>query len=140
MSQTEMSSFPNELPPRPPQSYKQRHHCTNPRSCLAFTGRAYNIFTKDKPVLARRLCTLLILLTRITLSVFDVYAYGYFGNVLAVGTVLALFTDLGIIWPLAVICEARGERKLFGLRIVSHRPEALMATTRRKKKITQERD
>ena len=118
MSQTEMSSFPNELPPR---SIKQRHHCTNPRTCLAFTGRAYNVFTKDKKLLARRLCTLLVLLLRLTLSGFDVSTYGTYWSEanLITGIVLAVLNDISIVWPLAVIGEARGVRRLFGLRVVS---------------------
>jgi len=110
-----MNPFPNELPPRPPQSIKQRHHCTNPRTCMTFTLSAYNIFTKNKTLFARRFCTLLVLLTRTTLSGFDVW--GYYND--TAGIVLAVFSDLAIVWPLAVVCEASGERRLLGLRIVS---------------------
>jgi len=84
---------------------------------VTFTLSAYNPITPDKAVVARRVCMILILLLRTAISILSVVVarlvWFYLGSILAV---IGFFF---VAWCLAAIGEARGQRKVLGVHVVS---------------------
>ncbi|KAK3113022.1 hypothetical protein LTR53_010111 [Teratosphaeriaceae sp. CCFEE 6253] len=112
------SAFPTELPPRHRPSFRDRN-CSSARSCFAFSLHAYSLRTRARPVLLRRLCMWLTILTRLVLSILNILTGGYGGSWVAsvvVGTILGLIGLVSVWWCLATIGEAEGTRRAFGLR------------------------
>ncbi|KAK8123937.1 hypothetical protein PG999_003855 [Apiospora kogelbergensis] len=123
-----MSSFPQELPPRPGAaggggagaggSWKDRN-CPNMRTCWAFSWSAYGLATSDKAQLCRRLCMWAILLVRTAMSVWGIVRDALGGRIVSV----IIFSILGVLgfffiaWCLAQIGEARGRRKVLGVMV-----------------------
>ncbi|KAF2020880.1 hypothetical protein BU24DRAFT_456907 [Aaosphaeria arxii CBS 175.79] len=124
-------AFPTELPARPgatthntsPQthnsSFKSRA-CPNMRSCWSFSLSSFSLRTGgDQALFARRLCMLVTLVIRTAISILSCVSYaGYRRWVsFAINVVLAILGFFFIAWCLAVIGEARGWRKVLGLRV-----------------------
>ena len=119
-----MSSFPQELPPRPEgRSWKERN-CPGMRTCWHFSWDAYNLKTSDMAVLLRRICMWIVLVLRTFLSVLAIIGDAYGGRIVSmiVGIILAVIGFLFIAWCLATIGEAKGRRRVLGIMVVSKRP------------------
>ncbi|KAK7917995.1 hypothetical protein PG985_009869 [Apiospora marii] len=124
-----MSSFPQELPPRPGAgggngsagaggSWKDRN-CPNMRTCWAFSWEAYSLKTSDKAQLGRRICMWLILLVRTAMSILGIVRDALWGHIVSVivFSILAVLGFFFIAWCLAQIGEVRGRRRVLGLMV-----------------------
>lgn len=124
-----MSSFPQELPPRPGAgggtgnaggSWKNRN-CPNMRTCWAFSWEAYSLNTSDKAQLCRRICMWVILLVRTAMSVLGIVRDALWGHFVSVVifSILAVLGFFFIAWCLAQIGQVRGRRRVLGVMVVS---------------------
>ncbi|KAK8108459.1 hypothetical protein PG984_014260 [Apiospora sp. TS-2023a] len=120
-----MSSFPQELPPRPGGnnagaggSWKDRN-CPNMRTCWAFSWEAYSLNTSDKAQLCRRICMWAILLVRTAMSVLGIVRDALWGHFVSVVifSILAVLGFFFIAWCLAQIGEVRGRRRVLGIMV-----------------------
>ena len=122
------SAFPTDLPPRsapPPagasgQSWKDRN-CPNMRTCWSFSLSSYSLKDVDNATRMRRICMIVILALRTAMSVLSCFSAAANGHV-ASCVIYALVGVLGlwfIAWCLARIGDARGERKVLGVMVVS---------------------
>ncbi|KAI1408310.1 hypothetical protein F5Y13DRAFT_172626 [Hypoxylon sp. FL1857] len=112
------SSFPQELPPRPEQTWRQRN-CPGFRGCWGFSWEAYSLATSDMAVLARRICMIITLGVRTALSILGVIFKAYSGSIggMVIGIILAVLGFLFVAWCLACIGEATGTRKVLGISV-----------------------
>jgi hypothetical protein len=120
------SAYPSDLPERshaPAGANWKARNCPNMRSCWSISLSSYSLKTTDKAVLARRICMLIILGLRTAISVLSIIGHAFGGRVLSlvIGSVLAVLGFLFIAWCLATIGDAKGYRKVLGLRVVSLR-------------------
>lgn len=116
-----MSSFPQDLPPRPEgRSWKERN-CPGMRTCWHFSWDAYSLKTSDMAVLLRRICMWIVLALRTFLSILAIIVDAYGGRLVSmiVGIILAVIGFLFIAWCLATIGEAKGRRRVLGIMVVS---------------------
>ncbi|KAK8022051.1 hypothetical protein PG993_012818 [Apiospora rasikravindrae] len=118
-----MSSFPQELPPRPGAgattgSWKDRN-CPNMRTCWAFSWQAYSLATPDKAQLCRRICMWAILLVRTAMSILGIVRDALAAHVVSVivYSILAVLGFFFIAWCLAMIGEVRGRRRVLGVMV-----------------------
>ncbi|KAK7936669.1 uncharacterized protein PG986_015107 [Apiospora aurea] len=123
-----MSSFPQELPPRPGAntaganaaggSWKDRN-CPNMRTCWAFSWQAYSLGTADKAQLCRRVCMWAILLVRTAMSILGIVRDALAAHFVSViiYSILAVLGFFFIAWCLAMIGEVRGRRRVLGVMV-----------------------
>jgi hypothetical protein len=118
------SAYPSELPERtnaPASGSWKSRNCPGMRSCWSISLSSYSLKTSDKAVLARRICMLVILGLRTATSVLSIVGHAFGGRVLSLvlGSVFAVLGFLFIAWCLATIGDAKGVRKVLGLKVVS---------------------
>jgi len=121
------SNFPTDLPERTQapsgggHSWKDRN-CPNARGCWSFSLSSYSLKTSDKVILARRICMLAILGVRTALSILSIIweAWGRRIVSFVLGSILAVLGFFFIAWCLVQIGDAKGYRKVLGMRIVSY--------------------
>ncbi|KAI4863433.1 hypothetical protein F4820DRAFT_427071 [Hypoxylon rubiginosum] len=111
-----MVSFPEDLPPRPESSWRERN-CPGFRGCFDFSWEAYSLYTSDPLALARRICMITTLGVRTALSILGFFFGAYGGSIagLVFSSIFAVIGFFFVAWCLARIGEAQGTRKVFGI-------------------------
>lgn len=121
----QQSSFPSDLPPRsapPPsgQSWKERN-CPGMRTCWSFSFSSYSLKDVDNGVRLRRICMITVLALRTVISVLSCVAAAAQGHIAGV-VIYAIIGVIGlwfIAWCLARIGDCTGQRRVFGVVVVS---------------------
>ncbi|PVH96933.1 hypothetical protein DM02DRAFT_598400 [Periconia macrospinosa] len=100
------------------QSFKDRT-CPNMRSCWTISYHSYSLRTSDTRTKIRRACMIWILLCRLVISILSIVAHIWGGFLVSVivGSILTVLGFFFIAWALAVIGDAEGRRKVFGVMI-----------------------
>ncbi|CAI6336196.1 unnamed protein product [Periconia digitata] len=100
------------------QTFQQRT-CPNMRSCWNFSYHSFSLRTSDRRTLYRRISMIVILLTRLALSIISIFFHLWGGELISVivGSILTVLGFLFVAWCLTVIGEAQGGRKVMGLMI-----------------------
>ncbi|KAF4892275.1 hypothetical protein CGCF415_v013055 [Colletotrichum fructicola] len=113
---TQYAGQPGAAAPAASGSFKDRN-CPNMRGCWSFSWEAYSLKTSDKQALLRRICMYIILGIRTALSILSIVRDIIAGRVVSwiIGIILAVLGFFFIAWCLAVIGQAEGRRKVFGI-------------------------